>query len=269
MEDHKEKTQQSFASLVRKDPWQELQSHTSARIALGRVGTSLPTAEVLRFGLAHAQARDAVHHPLDVDALQNGLGAAGFSSIRVNSKADNRHTYLLRPDLGRRLDDASAGRLEQATQHVELAVVIADGLSSIAIMRHAVPLLTQLRDAYVTDWHHTPVIIASQGRVAIGDEIGAALKARLVVVLIGERPGLTAPDSLGIYLTYEPRIGRMDSERNCISNIRPEGLRYEVAVHKLASLMKQSLHLRLSGIGLKDESVSLPASDAGKTSAER
>jgi ethanolamine ammonia-lyase small subunit len=267
MGNNKEKTRQIAASLVHQDPWQELRSHTSARVALGRVGTSLPTAEVLRFGLAHAQARDAVHHPLDVDALQNELAAAGFSSIRVSSRADSRHTYLLRPDLGRRLDEASAERLEQTSQHAELAVVIADGLSSIAIMRHAVPLLTQLRNAFVTDWHRSPVVIASQGRVAIGDDIGAALKARLVVVLIGERPGLTSPDSLGIYLTYEPRIGRMDSERNCISNVRPEGLGYEAAVHKLASLMKQSLHLHLSGISLKDESGSLPASDTGEISA--
>lgn len=267
MGNNKEKTRQAVASLVHQDPWQELRSHTSARVALGRVGISLPTDEVLRFGLAHAQARDAVHHPLDVDALQNELAAAGFSSLRVNSKADSRHTYLMCPDLGRRLDEASAERLEQASQHAELAVVIADGLSSIAVMRHTVPLLTQLRDAFVTDWHRTPVVIASQGRVAIGDDIGAALKARLVVVLIGERPGLSSPDSLGIYLTYEPHIGRMDSERNCISNVRPEGLRYEAAAHKLASLMKQSLHLHLSGIRLKDESGSLLASDTGEISA--
>jgi ethanolamine ammonia-lyase small subunit len=267
MKDHMVNTKQISAPLVHQDPWEALRSHTSARIALGRVGASLPTAEVLRFGLAHAQARDAVHHPLDVNRLQNDLAAAGFSSLQVHSMADSRQTYLLRPDLGRRLDEASTARLEQATQNAELAIVIADGLSSIAVMRHAVPLLVQLRDTFVTDWRRTPVVIASQGRVAIGDDIGAALKARLAVVLIGERPGLTSPDSLGIYLTYEPRTGRMDSERNCISNVRPEGLRYEAAVHKLAKLMTQSLHLRLSGIDLKDESGSLPASHPGEISS--
>lgn len=236
------------------DPWGELRAYTQARIGLGRVGGSLPTCESLRFGLAQAQARDAVHHPFDVDALHAALEQAGFHSLRVASQAPDRSGYLLRPDLGRRLAPASRMRLEQQTSATEIAIVIADGLSALAVQRHALGLLQAFRARFNTDWNKMQVVLAEQARVALGDDIGAALGARLVIVLIGERPGLSAPDSLGIYLTFAPRVGRMDSERNCISNVRPEGLPYAQAAQQLACLARESLRLHLSGIALKDNS---------------
>lgn len=244
----------SKEALIQSDPWAELRSRTSARIALGRAGNSLPCSEVLRFGLAHAQARDAVHQALDADKLCVELRTAGFQPHVARSVACDRQTYLRRPDLGRRLHEECRAALEQAAHGSELAVVIADGLSAIAVQRHALPLLQALRARFTTEWANTPVVIVHQGRVAIGDEIGEALGARLVAVLIGERPGLSSPDSLGVYLTYQPRPGRMDSERNCISNIRPEGLAYEAAAHKLAYLLQAALRLRLSGVRLKEDS---------------
>ena len=240
--------------LIQRNPWDELRAHTSARIALGRVGSSLPTAEVLQFGMAHAQARDAVHRPLDLATLRSQLEAAGFRCLQVKSDAHDRHTYLLRPDKGRQLQAECAERLSREKPAPELAIVIADGLSAIAVQRHALPLLEALREQLVTNWANTPVVLAEQGRVAIGDGIGQTLRARLVIVLIGERPGLSSPDSLGIYLTFAPRVGCMDSQRNCISNVRPEGLPYGAAAHKLAYLSRQSLHLQLSGVNLKDDS---------------
>jgi ethanolamine ammonia-lyase small subunit len=168
--------------------------------------------------------------------------------------APDRQTYLARPDLGRRLHQDDRRHLEEEPATPQLAVVIADGLSSIAAQRHAMPVLKLLREQFATDWRTTAVVLAEQGRVALGDDIGEALKAELVAVLIGERPGLTSPDSLGIYLTFRPRVGRMDNERNCISNIRPEGLPYLQAVHKLSYLSREALRLRLTGVGLKDDS---------------
>lgn len=242
------------AKLVQANPWEHMRMHTAARIALGRVGSSMPCTEVLRFGLAHARARDAVHRPLDCALLQQELGAEGFRRLLVHSQAENRQTYLLRPDLGRRLHEDSRAVLEGEARAPELVVVAADGLSAVAVQKHALPMLRLMRQHLAADWKATPVVIAQQGRVAIGDDIGAALGARLVIVMIGERPGLSSPDSLGIYLTYEPRPGRMDSERNCISNIRPEGLPYAAAAHKLAFLVRQALRLQLSGVRLKDDS---------------
>lgn len=244
----------SDLTLTQSNPWDDLRAHTSARIALGRVGSSLPTAEVLKFGLAHAQARDAVHRPLDFSELREQLQAAGFRALQVNSDAEDRQTYLLRPDRGRRLAEPCRERLCGEAPAPELAVVIADGLSSIAVQRHALPLLELFRQRFDADWSNTPVVLAEQGRVAIGDGIGEALRARLVIVLIGERPGLTSPDSLGLYVTYQPRVGRMDSERNCISNVRPEGLPYALAAHKLDFIARQALRLQLSGVDLKDDS---------------
>ncbi|WP_259756056.1 ethanolamine ammonia-lyase subunit EutC [Pseudomonas sp. GCEP-101] len=240
--------------LIQNDPWEELRAHTSARIALGRVGSSLPTREVLKFGMAHAQARDAVHHPLDFAALQQALADAGFRVLRARSEAPDRQTYLLRPDLGRALHPDSQWQLKGEQVAAELVIVIADGLSSFAVQQHALPLLSALRERFATDWENTPVVLAEQGRVAIGDGIGEALGAKLALVLIGERPGLSSPDSLGLYLTWQPRVGRMDSERNCISNVRPEGLPYALAAHKLAHLLQQALRLRVSGVRLKDDS---------------
>lgn len=244
----------SDGKLVQHDPWEALRVHTAARIALGRVGSSLPTAEVLRFGLAHAQARDAVLCALDVEVLQQALCAGGFRVLAARSETPDRRSYLLRPDLGRRLAADDRARLQRETAAPEFAVVIADGLSSVAVQRHALPLLEIFRDTYAADWEQVPVVVAQQGRVALGDDIGAALRAPLVIVLIGERPGLSSPDSLGIYLTFAPQPGRRDSERNCISNVRPEGLGYAAAAAKLEFLVREALRLRLSGVVLKDDS---------------
>lgn len=247
-------------AVFRADPWEEIRAHTTARVALGRAGASLPTMEVLRFGLAHAQARDAVHLPLDVGALQAGLREAGFRTLRVKSQADGRQAYLLRPDLGRRLNAESRELLAREAP-ARIAVVVADGLSAIAAQRHALPVLSLFRECFSTDWNAAsgvPVIVAEQGRVALGDDIGAALGAELAIVMLGERPGLSSPDSLGIYLTFAPRPGRMDSERNCISNVRPEGLDYGAAAHKLAWLAGEACRLRLTGVTLKDDSALRP-----------
>lgn len=236
------------------DPWQALRRHTAARIGLGRVGASMPTAELLRFGLAHAAARDAVHGALDGAAFANALEAQGFGALQVRSMAPDRGRYLLRPDLGRSLHPDSRALLEQAPR-ADIALVVADGLSAQAAARHALPVAMLLRAA-LGGWP-APVIVAQQGRVALGDDIGAALGARLAIVMLGERPGLSSPDSMGIYLTWSPRPGRMDSERNCISNVRPEGLPYEAAAHKLHYLVRQSLLRQLSGVALKDDSEGL------------
>ncbi len=238
------------------DPWQQLRRFTRARIALGRAGSSLPTREVLDFGMSHAMARDAVHLALDTDVLAAALQAVGFPTCQVHSRAPDRATYLLRPDLGRRLDDTGLARLQalKSSAPVDLLIVVGDGLSSLAVERHVPPLLEEIRGAAPAAWRRGPVVIASQARVAIGDEIGAALNAKMVALLIGERPGLSSPDSLGIYLTYGPKAGRQDADRNCISNVRPEGLGYKDAARKLLWLAREALALQLSGVGLKDES---------------
>ena len=244
------------------DPWQQLKGFTRARIALGRVGSSLPTSEVLDFGLAHAMARDAVHLALDVNALEASVQGQGFGTIRVHSRAPDRASYLLRPDWGRRLDDKSQTNLESLaysesvnqSKPIDLLIVVGDGLSSLAVARHVEPMLLEIRNYLPTDWRLGPVVIASQARVAIADEIGQALGARMVAMLIGERPGLSSPDSLGIYLTYHPKSGLSDADRNCISNVRPEGLQYPAAAKKLLWLAKEASRLKISGVALKDES---------------
>ena len=237
------------------DPWADLRRHTPARIALGRSGTSLPTAELLRFAAAHAQARDAVHVPLDVAALAAALQAEAWPMLAVRSRAEDRETYLRRPDWGRRLSPADAEVLQAAeASPVDLAVVLGDGLSAVATQRHAVPLLAALRGALAGHVSTAPVVIATQARVALGDEIGALLQASLVLVLLGERPGLSSPDSLGAYLTHGPRIGCSDAQRNCVSNIRPEGLPPDVAAYRIAWLIREALRRRVTGIALKDDS---------------
>src|SRR5215472_9339326 len=202
----------------------DLRSYTPARVALGRTGHSLPSAEVLRFRLDHARARDAVHEPLDPASL-------GIAHVLLHSAAPDRATYLRRPDLGRRL--AADTRLERGDY--DAAIVIADGLSAPAVHRHAAPLLAALRPK-LEGWTLAPVCVVLQGRVAIGDEIGERLGARMVAMLIGERPGLSSPDSLGVYLTWDPRPGRTDAERNCVSNVRTEGMSYAAAAQKLEFL---------------------------------
>lgn len=243
--------------LAQADPWRGLRALTPARIALGRTGSSLPTAAHLDFQLAHARARDAVHEALVLAALGDSLAQAGLRWVPVQSAAGDRIRYLQRPDLGRRLDTASRDLLRRTVEHaeaVDAVFVVADGLSAVAVQRHAVPLLALVSQHLGAEhWRIAPVIVAEQARVALGDEIGALLHASVVVVLIGERPGLSAPDSLGAYLTWQPRPGRTDAERNCVSNIRPEGLGYEAAAAKLHYLMTEARRRKLSGIALKDE----------------
>ncbi|MFN0300232.1 MAG: ethanolamine ammonia-lyase subunit EutC [Burkholderiales bacterium] len=244
--------------------WAVLRASTAARIALGRAGGSLPTKPLLDFQLSHARARDAVHAPFGVATLQAAVAARGWSGVNVQSEARDRATYLRRPDLGRRLDTPSRDRLAALVDGVfdgvfDVAFVIADGLSTRAAEKHALAVLDLAVGALVTwGWTIAPVTIALQSRVALGDEIGALLQARVVAVLIGERPGLSADDSLGIYLTHAPRIGRTDAERNCISNIRAGGLTYEQAAHKLVYLMRESRQRGLTGVALKDDSDRLP-----------
>lgn len=237
------------------DPWSVLRRHTPARIGLGRAGTSLPTAEVLRFAAAHAQARDAVHVPLDVPALAAVLAADGWQTLQARSRAPTREDYLRRPDWGRRLDDGSAAALRAAAAGpVDLTIVVADGLSATATQQHAVPLLRALREALSGTLAIAPLVIATQSRVALADEVGELLQARLALILLGERPGLSSPDSLGAYLTHGPRVGCTDTQRNCISNIRPQGLAPEAAARRIAWLLKESLRRGLSGTALKDDS---------------
>lgn len=234
----------------REDVWARLRQWTPARIGLGRVGESLPTRALLEFELAHARARDAVHAGFDAEGLAAELRAAGLGeAVLVRSQARDRREYLLRPDLGRVLDEESRERLQRAGRAGGLALVVADGLSAVAAMRHAVPLLRAMRPRGAG-----MVVIAEQARVALGDAIGELLGAEAVLVLIGERPGLSSPDSLGAYLTWAPRVGRTDAERNCISNIRPEGLPYAAAARRLRYLLGEVRRLRLSGVALKDDS---------------
>lgn len=246
--------------IVTPSPWTEWRAATPARLALGRAGSATPTDETLRFGWAHAMARDAIHAPLATDTIERALTRDGWPWRRAHSRAPDRTTYLRRPDLGRQLDPADAERLRSEidnspeSQPDDICIVIGDGLSSLAVERHATPLLAALRPHLPAEWRIAPIVIASQARVALADDVGELYGARLSVMLIGERPGLSSPDSLGIYLTHRPKRGRFDAERNCISNVRPEGLRYALAAFKLAWLMREALRRELTGVDLKDES---------------
>lgn len=252
-------------ALVTPAPWSTLRRFTDARIALGRAGHSLPTAAHLDFQLAHAQARDAVHLPFDAAGLALDLERAGLTALRLHSAVSDRNTYLQRPDLGRRLSAPSLQVLAhhmarpRAAEPYDLAVVVADGLSALAVHQNAVPLIVALRHRLASDsqapWLLAPVALVEQGRVAVGDEVGQALGARAVVVLIGERPGLSSPDSMGIYLSWSPRVGLTDAQRNCISNVRPAGLGVQAAADKLYYLLRRARTLGLTGVTLKDDSV--------------
>ncbi|WLH45624.1 ethanolamine ammonia-lyase subunit EutC [Pseudomonas beijingensis] len=240
------------------NPWLNLRNLTPARIALGRTGTSLPTQAQLDFQYAHAQARDAVHLAFDHQGIRAQLTERGRESLLLHSAAADRHSYLQRPDLGRRLDEASAQTLQDyAAAHpggVDLAIVVADGLSALAVHRHTLPFLARLEEQTAADgWSVSPVILVEQGRVAVADEVAQRLGAKMSVILIGERPGLSSPDSLGLYFTYNPKVGLTDAYRNCISNVRLEGLSYGMAAHRLIYLMREACRRQLSGVNLKDE----------------
>jgi len=237
------------------DPWDFLQTYTAARIARGRTGHSLPTRALLDFQLDHARARDAVYSTLETGRLLAEIDRIYARPVLLQSQASDRKTYLQRPDQGRRLESDSWLRLKTlSTRPADLSIVIADGLSATAVNTHVVPLLTQLVPELVAQgWSLTPIGLVQQGRVAIADEVAHALKASVTLMLIGERPGLTSPDSLGAYLTYAPRPGLTDESRNCVSNIRPEGMPYEFATQKLLYLLTEMKSRKLSGVQLKDE----------------
>jgi ethanolamine ammonia-lyase small subunit len=249
-----------IANDVIPNDWASLRQFTSARIALGRAGTSLPTAPHLAFQLAHARARTAVHHALGAAVLIGALQAGGHAVLYLKSAAGSRAQYLQRPEMGRQLDEASRATLADLLRPVDktdVAFVIGDGLSAAAVEQHAAALLDavipKLKDS---GWRIAPLVVVEGARVAIGDEIGANLNAACVVVLIGERPGLSSPDSMGAYLTYAPRPGLTDEARNCISNIRHEGLSTAEAARTLMYLLAEARKRQLSGVGLKDESCS-------------
>jgi ethanolamine ammonia-lyase small subunit len=238
------------------DPWLALRQHTTARIALGSSGNSMPTHELLRFGVAHAQARDAVHSPLDADALRGELVQQGFEVLELESAAPDRATYLRRPDLGRQLSARSREVLRgRPASTLDVLCVIGDGLSATAVHHSATAVLVELRPYLEREGLRLgPVVLACQARVALGDPIGEALGAASVLMLIGERPGLSSSDSLGAYFTWAPRAGRADSERNCVSNIRQQGLAPVEAAYRLGWLIAAARGLGRSGIALKDES---------------
>ena len=247
---------------VTENSWSRLRAFTDARIGLGRAGISLPTAEMLAFQMAHAQARDAVHLPLDVDRLLAGLGrVAGLAApVVVTSQAEDRDDYLRHPDRGRRL----ATDAILADEAPDLALVIADGLSARAVQDHAAPMAAALIAALPGVRLSAPVIVR-QGRVAVGDAVGAALGARAVVVLIGERPGLSSPDSLGLYYTFAPQVGLTDARRNCISNVRPAGLDFPAAAARLAWLHDQACRMATSGVAIKDRTTTAAIDGAGRS----
>ncbi|CAI9410206.1 Ethanolamine ammonia-lyase light chain [Pleomorphomonas sp. T1.2MG-36] len=231
------------------DPFARFRAVTRARIGLGRAGDSLPIRAVLDFQLAHARARDAVHGHVDFTAMAERIGAKR-AVIRLRSRAADRPIYLARPDLGRRVEPAALAGIEAGDWDV--AFVIADGLSAAAVEAHAEIVLSACLRR-LGDFKIAPIVLGEQARVAFGDEAGEALGARIVVVLIGERPGLSVPDSLGAYLTFGPKVGRRDSERNCLSNIHADGLAHEAAADKIVWLIREALRLGLTGVDLKED----------------
>ncbi|MFN3616211.1 MAG: ethanolamine ammonia-lyase subunit EutC [Rubrimonas sp.] len=242
------------------DRWRGLTRFTPARIALGRTGISLPTARALEFQAAHAAARTAVHAPFDAEAMAAALGPGFPGALTVESRAGNRAVYLQRPDLGRRLAAISADRLAAAAPDPgsgpDVAVVVCDGLSALAVERNAAPFLAAFLPRVARHgWTLAPLVVAREGRVALGDEAGELLRARLVLLLIGERPGLSAADSLGLYITHGPRVGLTDADRNCISNVRDGGLTHADAAYRAEYLIAEALRRGLSGVALKDDTV--------------
>lgn len=255
---------ESDQPLLSQDPsvapaWAALRKLTAARIALGRSGGSVRTTTVLDLRLDHARARDAVHAPFDAAALAAELKSDGLDSLVVSTRATDRESYLRRPDRGRRLDAASAQLLRERASPADLVLIISDGLSATAAHRHARPTVVALHARMLAlGWTVAPLIIAPFGRVKLQDEIGEIIGARHALMLLGERPGLGAPDSLGAYLTHAPRADRTDADRNCVSNIRPAGIPPEQAAAKLARLLEASARLGGSGVRLKDRDDSSP-----------
>ena len=240
--------------------WDDLRRLSGARIGLQRTGASLATGPLLDFKLAHARARDAVHDELDERQLSADLASLGLDVIAASSAAEDRQRYLMRPDLGRRLASGAEAKIAPHTGRHDVTFVIADGLSARAVQRHAQPVLAGLIPALRADkWNIGPLVIVRHGRVAVGDVIATLLGSDSVAVLIGERPGLTAPDSMGAYLTWQPHPGTTDADRNCISNIRPDGIGYADAAFKIAHLLRAMQARRISGVQLKDDSDRTPA----------
>lgn len=241
--------------IIPADSWLPLQQFTAARIAQGRAGVSLPTAASLRFSMDHAMARDAIYTPMDTTLLMQGLNEAGMDFICLHSRAADRKEYLLRPDKGRQLSETAAAELQSCSTAagVDLCITVADGLSPMAVNKQVQPLLQVLSPLLKKEKYTvSPVCIVNQGRVAVSDETGFILKAKVSLILIGERPGLSSPDSLGAYLTYDPLPGNTDEKRNCISNIREEGLRPAAAAGQLLYLLQEAMRIRGSGVLLKD-----------------
>ncbi len=239
--------------IAKTDPLTSLKEFTAARIAIGRVGTSIPLKQSLEFKLAHAHARDAVYSVLDKEGLTNKLNIFKLPVLHLNSKAASRHKYLKRPDWGRQLDEESAEQIRNYTIETDVAFIIIDGLSATAVNENAMGLIEKLIPLLLAaKLSIAPFCLVEQGRVAIGDEIAHGINAKLSVVLIGERPGLSAADSMGAYLTYNPKPGLTDESRNCISNIRPHGLTHKPAADKIWYLINEAFKRKLSGVKLKD-----------------
>ena len=236
-------------TLIQKDTWTSLKAHTHARIALGNVGGSLPTQEVLNFKLAHAEAKDAIYISLNMNELTQHISQFNLLMFTLKSRIENRNEYLKRPDLGRRLDELSVEILGKNRESFDLIFVITDGLSAEAVNTHALRLIQDILPN-LTAKYKIGIVLVEQGRVAIADEIGELLNAEMTVIFIGERPGLSSPQSMGIYTTFDPKIGLTDERRNCISNIHSNGLSYELASNQLISLINQSFSLKCSGVNL-------------------
>lgn len=238
------------------DPWYDLRRFTQARIAQGRAGCSLPTSALLDFQLAHAAARDAVHQPWAIECFVDGVSSLGLQHLILKTPIIDREHYLKNPLLGRQLDDDSRKKLQsETTKSFDIGLIVSNGLSSTAINNHGLGLLKAITDAYTSRFMTlSPVCLVANGRVALADEIGSLLKARMAVIIVGERPGLSASDSLGVYLTYNPHTSNTDAERNCLSNIRPpHGMTYQAAAAKLLYLTQQAMQFGFSGVSLKDD----------------
>ncbi|MHB8208337.1 ethanolamine ammonia-lyase subunit EutC [Mucilaginibacter sp.] len=234
-------------------PLNPLKEFTAARIGIGRTGTSIPTKQSLAFKLAHAHARDAVYSVLDIDALSNEIKQFKLPVLVLHSKAGSRAEYLQRPDLGRKLKKSSASQLKEYAGDYDISIIIADGLSASAINENVIGLLQSLMPLLTnSSLKLAPICFVEQGRVAVSDKVAHLLNAKLSVILIGERPGLSSADSIGAYLTYGPKPGLTDESRNCISNIRPQGLMFKPAADKIFYLVQEAFRMKLSGVGLKD-----------------